>query len=91
MKRKPIIHISALLFLLIFISCGTINKGIIVEKKHLPSRTLYASGVYNQTNERYQIIIEGKSATNKSIKRKYFVRKQEYDSLKVGNKYTIIK
>jgi len=65
MKRKPIIFISALIFLFSLISCGTINNGIIVEKRHLPSRTLFASGVYNQTNERYQIIIEGKSATNK--------------------------
>jgi len=91
MKRKPIVFISTLIILFSLISCGTINKGIIVEKRHLPGRTLYASGVYNQTKERFQVIIEGENSNDRFRKKKIYVSKQTYDSLQVGDKYSIIK
>jgi len=91
MKRKPIIFMLVLIFLFSLISCATINKGVIVEKRYLPARTLYASGVYNQTKERFQIIFEGENSNDRFRKKKIYVSKQTYDSLQVGDKYSIIK
>ena len=80
---------AVMLLLTILCSCGTINNGIIVEKKYYPSRTLYANGVYNQKNEKYQIIINGANRNNRHKRKKITVSKQEYDSLQVGSKYLI--
>jgi len=91
MKRKPHIFIFTSLFIFSLISCGTINNGIIAEKKHLPSRTIYVSGVYNQTKERYQIIVKGENSNNRLRKGKIYISKPMYDSLQVGDRYSIIK
>ena len=69
------------------IACNTIEHGIIVNKKLLPARSLYASGVYSQTDNRYLLIIKGENENKKMKTRKIHVSKQTYDSLSVGDYY----
>jgi len=87
MKIKPTYIFLFILLLMSLNACKTINNGVIVKKKFFKTRTLYASGVYNQTENRYQLIIEGKNKKQKVKKSKVYVSKQTFDRLIVGDFY----
>jgi vancomycin permeability regulator SanA len=70
-------------------TCKPIKQGTVTEKRYLPPRTLYANGVYNQTEARYRLVIEDNSLHQKNKKQVIFVSKQMYDSLMVGDLFSI--
>jgi len=73
-----------------FASCGCLNRGVIVDKNYKPSRTLYANGVYNQTKERFQIIVEGENSNDRLRKKKSMFRNKRLIvcRLETGTQYS---
>jgi len=87
MKKNVLLVFIMVCCGIFLVSCGSLQNGVIVDKHYLPSRTLYVSGVYNQIEPRYQIVVEGKTTRKKGRREKYYISKQKYDTLMVGDEY----
>lgn len=77
---------SIILLLITFISlfsCGTINEGMVIEKRFTPALTY---GPYGPPYNEYLLVVEGE-LKSKMITEKVYVSKSCYDSIEIGDIY----